>query len=196
MSKNKYVLPFKGEWYIEFGGVTKKTSHSWDIISQRYAYDFEIRKEDKPYFGDYHECNNFYSYKQEIICPCDGVVVDLVNEYDDTRIVDGRKAICDCKDVRGNYILIKHEHNEYSLICHVLLNSFKCRIGDFLCAGDVIGLVGNSGNTMGPHIHYQVQAGYDFSTACGLPIKFKNYKITNKKIQRKYLSCGMYVKTC
>ena len=93
MSKNKYVLPFKGEWYIEFGGVTKKTSHSWDIISQRYAYDFEIRKEDKPYFGDYHECNNFYSYKQEIICPCDGVVVDLVNEYDDTRIVDGRKAI-------------------------------------------------------------------------------------------------------
>ena len=75
-------------------------------------------------------------------------------------------------------------------------NSFKCIIGDFLRAGDVIGLVGNSGNTMGPHIHYQVQAGYDFSTASGLPIKFKNYKITNKKIQRKYLSCGMYVKTC
>lgn len=24
MSKNKYVLPFKGEWYIEFGGLRKK----------------------------------------------------------------------------------------------------------------------------------------------------------------------------
>ena len=44
MSKNKYRLPFNNTWYVEYGGLTKKTSHSWDIISQRYAYDFEIRK--------------------------------------------------------------------------------------------------------------------------------------------------------
>ena len=47
MSKNKYRLPFNNTWYVEYGGLTKKTSHSWDIISQRYAYDFEIRKNDK-----------------------------------------------------------------------------------------------------------------------------------------------------
>ena len=42
MSKNKYRLPFNNTWYVEYGGLTKKTSHSWDIISQRYAYDFEF----------------------------------------------------------------------------------------------------------------------------------------------------------
>ena len=194
MSKNKYRLPFDGVWFIEFGGVTKKTSHSWDIISQRYAYDFEIRENDKPYKGDYHDKNNFFSFKKEIICPCDGVVFDLVDLYDDTKIVDGRKTICDVDDIRGNYILIKHENNEYSLICHILKDSFKVKIGDMVSEGDVLALVGNSGNTMGPHIHYQVQNGYDYRSSCGVPITFKNVKIINKLIKRKYLHCGMYVK--
>ncbi len=194
MSKNKYRLPFDGLWYIEFGGVTKKTSHSWDIISQRYAYDFEIRKDDKPYKLDYHDKNNYYSYKQNIICPRDGVVFDLVNLYDDTKIVDERKVICDVKDIRGNYILIKHDNNEYSLICHILKDSFKVQIGDFVKEGQELAKVGNSGNTMGPHIHYQVQNGYDYKTAKGIPITFKDVKVQNKIIKKKYLKCGMYVK--
>lgn len=33
MSKNKYLLPFKGKYFVEYGGLSKKTSHSWDIIS-------------------------------------------------------------------------------------------------------------------------------------------------------------------
>lgn len=44
MSKNKYMLPFKGSWYVEYGGTKKENSYSWNIIGQRYAYDFEIRK--------------------------------------------------------------------------------------------------------------------------------------------------------
>lgn len=194
MSKNKYRLPFDDVWYIEFGGVTKRTSHSWDIISQRYAYDFEIRKNGKPYHDDYHDNNNFYSYKKEILCTCDGVVVDLVNEYDDTRIVDDRKTICDSRDIRGNYILIKHPNNEYSLTCHILKNSFRVNVGDFVREGEVLALVGNSGNTEGAHIHFQIQNGYDFNKAGGIPIRFKNVKIVNKCVKRRYLICGMYVK--
>ena len=46
MSKNKYILPFKGSWYVEYGGTKKENSHSWALLGARYAYDFEIRKED------------------------------------------------------------------------------------------------------------------------------------------------------
>ena len=62
MSKNKYYLPMKGIWYIEFGGTKKKNSHSWDIIGQRYAYDFEIRKNNLPYHDDPTGCKKYYSY--------------------------------------------------------------------------------------------------------------------------------------
>lgn len=194
MSKNKYRLPFDGVWYIEFGGVTKKTSHSWDIIGQRYAYDFEIRVDNKPYQGDYHDKKNFFSFSKNIICPCDGVIVDLVNLYPDTKIVDDRKTVCDVSDIRGNYILIKHNYNEYSMICHILKDSFKVDVGDYVKEGQVLAQVGNSGNTMGPHIHFQIQNGYDFKYARGIPIKFKNVKIINRLCKGRYLKCGMYVK--
>ena len=60
MSKNKYILPFNESFYIEFGGTRKKDSHSWDVIPQRYAYDFEIRDDqNKPYHDDYLEKSNY-----------------------------------------------------------------------------------------------------------------------------------------
>lgn len=38
----EYSLPFEGKWVVVNGGISKRTSHSWDIPTQRYAYDFVI----------------------------------------------------------------------------------------------------------------------------------------------------------
>lgn len=192
MSKNKYILPFKGKWYIEYGGTRKKNSHSWDIIPQRYAYDFEIRKNNLPYHDDYKNKENYYCYNEDIIAPCDGYVYDIVDLYKDTRIIEGRPVICDIKDVRGNYITIKHAHGEYSTICHIKKGTFKVKEGDYVKAGTVLASVGNSGNTMGPHIHFQVQKGPDFDIDPGIKITFKSVK--SGIITKKYLNNGIYVK--
>lgn len=196
MSKNKYILPMKDVWYVEYGGITKENSHSWDIISQRYAYDFEIRKENLPYHNDYKNKENFYSYNKEIIAPLDGWIVDIENIYDDTKILEGRPIVCDAKDPRGNYIIIKHLNNEYSLIDHIKKDSFKVQIGDIVKEGQIIAKVGNSGNTEGPHIHFQVQDSEDFYSCNGIPITFKNVlkKNNNKYKKIKYLNKNIYVK--
>ncbi len=196
MSKNKYSLPFKEEFFIEFGGVTKKDSHSWDIPLQRYAYDFEIRDDkNKPYHDDYLEIPNYYSYKHKIYAPLDGYVVDICNEYPDTKIRKNRPIVCDVEDVKGNYILIKHKNHEYSLIAHILKNSFKVQVGDMVKTGDEIAQIGNSGNTNGPHIHFQVQSDFDFDKAKGIPIHFKNIVIkrNGKRVFRKYVKNGDFV---
>ena len=193
MSKNKYRLPFNGSWFVEYGGLTKKASHSWDIVPQRYAYDFEIRKDNLPYHDDYKDKKNYYSYGEEIICPCDGFVIDIKNEYLDTKILDNRPVICDVDDPRGNYITIKHENGEASTICHIMKDSFKVSVGDIVHEGDILALVGNSGNTQGPHIHFQVQAGADFFNSRGVIITFKNAFCNNHKV--KHISRGIDVYT-
>lgn len=191
MSKNKYILPFIGEWYIEHGGYNKKDSHSWDIIPQRYAYDFEIRKDNVPYHHNYQEPANYYSYLQDVICPCDGFVVDIQSKYPNTLIYKNRPARCDIADPRGNYIMIKHEHGEYSTICHLEQNTIRVEIGQIVRAGEILGKVGNSGNTEGPHIHFQVQKGPDFNQSAGIKITFKDAYRDKKKIKK--ISQGMYV---
>lgn len=194
--KNSYSLPFKEEFYVEFGGINKKDSHSWDIPSQRYAYDFEIRdKQNLPFHDDYLVLDNYYSYKKDIIAPMDGVVVEICNKYPDTKIVKDRKIVCDVDDVRGNHIIIMHGHNEYSMIAHILKDSFKVKEGDYVKRGQELAKIGNSGNTNGPHIHFQVQKG-DGQLAPGIPIHFQNVVKTvhNHPCYAKYLKHGMLVK--
>lgn len=191
MSKNKYSLPFKGTWYIEYGGIKKINSHSFDIIGQRYAYDFEIRKDNLPYHDNLQECNNYYSYLKNVYAPLDGWVVDLVNCYSNTHITKDRKIICDCDNPRGNYIIIKHPNNEYSTICHFEKDSFEVKVGDIVKEGQLLGKVGNSGNTQGPHIHFQVQAGINPDYDKGIPITFHNAYVGSKKIKK--LEKGYYV---
>lgn len=140
---------------------------------------------------------NFYSFKQEIIAPLYGIIMAIENNYKDTKILHNRPIISDVKDKRGNYIIIKHKNNEYSLIYHILKNSFKVKVGDIVKTGQVIALVGNSGNTNGPHIHFQVQDRFNFDNAISLKITFKNIKITKNnstKYKRKtYIEKDYYV---
>ena len=193
MSKNKYILPFKEEFYVEFGGIKKEDSHSWNIPNQRYAYDFEIRDDKNlPYHDDYFKVENYYSYNKDIIAPLDGIVIEVCNKYHDTKIKKDREITCDVDEVRGNFIIIKHKYNECSMIAHIKKDSFKVKVGDIVKEGQVIAHVGNSGNTNGPHIHFQIQKGPN-DDAIGIPITFHKIKVRNK-IFRKYIKHGQFVK--
>lgn len=59
----------------------------------------------------------------------------------------------------GNSIIIKHNHGIYTRYAH--LNSFRVKKGQFVEQGDIIGTVGNTGMSTGPHLHYEVHIGSD-----------------------------------
>lgn len=86
------------------------------------------------------------------------------------------------KDIRGNYIVIKHSENEYSLICHIKSNSFLVKKGDAVKRYQKLAECGNSGNTTEPYIHFHVQNRKGFVLSAGLPIEFKDIKVEKKKI--------------
>lgn len=173
-SDNTYTLPFNGEWTVANGGINKEDSHSWAVCNQRYAYDFYIVKDGKTYSGVRENLSNYYCYGKEIIAPLDGEVVEIKNKYEDTQIDHDGQPNCAASDVRGNFIKIRHSNNEYSLIGHILKDSFNVRVGDKVKRGDYLANCGNSGNTSEPHIHFQVQKGPSFYFSTGLPIKFES----------------------
>lgn len=59
----------------------------------------------------------------------------------------------------GNYIIIKHNHGMYTRYAH--LNSFRVKKGEAVSQGQVIGTIGNTGVSTGPHLHYEVHIGSD-----------------------------------
>lgn len=179
--KNSYILPFKGQWTVVNGSTEKELSHSWEIPSQRYAYDFLILDEaGKSYEEDQLSPHSYYCYGRDIIAPCDGMIIDMKDGYEDS-LVDGKgSADCRAKDIRGNYILIQHPNREYSLIAHIRKNSFTVKAGDEVKQGQVLAQSGNTGNTSEPHIHFQLQAGKSFYLAAGLPVGFTHIGFQKK----------------
>lgn len=172
--KVKYSLPFHEAWVAVNGGVTKEFSHSWEVNSQRYAYDFIILDNaGKSCHCDTVTLSNYYCYGKEILAPADGVVVDVRKDCRDSKIMGGGKTDPLVKDIRGNYIVIQHSENEYSCLAHLMPGSITVDVGEQVKRKQQIALCGNSGNTSEPHLHFQIQNGKSFFFSAGLPIHFE-----------------------
>lgn len=74
----------------------------------------------------------------------------------------------------GNFVVIKHNHGIYTRYAH--LNNYRVQKGQLVEQGDIIGYVGNTGVSTGPHLHYEVHIGSDVVD----PAKYINIKLTNK----------------
>ena len=123
-SINQYSLPFEGKWTVVNGGVTEKLSHSWEIPTQRYAYDFVILDENgKSFCGKETDPSSFYCYGKDILAPADGVVAEIGTGNPDSQITEERTVSCEADDIRGNYILIEHTGQEYSLLAQAAIDT-------------------------------------------------------------------------
>ncbi len=59
----------------------------------------------------------------------------------------------------GNYVKIDHGNGEYTLYGHMARNSITVMAGDIVEQGQVIGKVGNTGNSTGAHLHFEIYIG-------------------------------------
>jgi murein DD-endopeptidase MepM/ murein hydrolase activator NlpD len=53
----------------------------------------------------------------------------------------------------GNYVIIAHRNNFFSLYAHLL--GYQVKAGDTVQQGQVIGFEGTTGNSTGPHVHFE-----------------------------------------
>ena len=54
----------------------------------------------------------------------------------------------------GNYVVISHGSGNTTLYAH--MSSIKTSVGEYVNQGDVIGITGSTGNSTGPHLHFEV----------------------------------------
>lgn len=67
---------------------------------------------------------------------------------------NGYVAVVTRNSIYGNQIYIAHKNNTYTMYAH--LSSVNVRAGQTVNAGDVIGAVGTTGRSTGPHLHLTV----------------------------------------
>ncbi|GES31092.1 M23 family metallopeptidase [Streptomyces angustmyceticus] len=62
----------------------------------------------------------------------------------------------------GNAIVIQHDNGTYTQYAH--LSQIQVQVGQQVGAGQQIGLSGSTGNSTGPHLHFEVRTGPDYGS--------------------------------
>ena len=195
--KAEYTLPFAGEWIVAKGGITPETSHSWEILSQRYAYDFAIvDTAGRRHTGYGSSLKDYYAYEQPILAPANGEVIEVVDGIRDAPGVGTGWMDWRTPHIGGNSVTIRHAEGEFSYLAHLIPESIRVRVGQRVERGEEVGLCGHSGHSTEPHLHFQVQDHPDFFQAVGLSVRFSAVLATGSRGPgRIYLEAGMRVRS-
>lgn len=187
-SRNDYIFPVKGIWQIN-GNYDCICAHRTQY-SMEFAMDMcQMNRESLIAYKPDMKNEDYVHYGKDVLAIADGEVMDCFNNcriredfpYDtetDEKVLVERKALIE-KYGRmpiqcGNYVVLKHAHEEYSFYGHLIYQSVMVKKGDQVKQGQPIALLGNTGRSGCPHLHFQLMNGPDFSTARGLPCHFTN----------------------
>jgi len=139
--------------------------------AQRFAIDWMRLNEDgQLVVGDPSETESYVSYGATVMAAADGVVVDVLDALEDNvpgQLPDPNSITIETVD--GNHVILDHGNGLYSFYAHLQPGSVEVEVGDEVQAGDQLGLLGNTGNTSAPHLHFHIMAGPSAIGSDGLP---------------------------
>jgi murein DD-endopeptidase MepM/ murein hydrolase activator NlpD len=76
----------------------------------------------------------------------------------------------------GNHVIVR-SNAVYAAYAHLAPGSVRVDVGQHVKRGDVVGLVGSSGNSTAPHLHFQLMDNADPLVARALPAVFASYDV-------------------
>lgn len=165
-------LPFNDTWFVVWGGRTIDNNHHATLDDQRFAMDVVQIQNGSTFIGDGKQNEDYYCYRDTLYAPGSGKVVEMVNS-----VAENIPGETNTDQLFGNYVIIDHGNEEFSVLAHFVKNSITVMVGDLLDKGQAIGLSGNSGNSTEPHLHYHLQNKPSIGHGQGLPAQFRDYYV-------------------
>lgn len=132
--------------------------------------------------------HEFHGWSRPVVAPLSGEVTGVHDREPDTHrlrpLVDVPAGLLirpyryrnQITLVTGNHVVLSTRAG-YVLVAHLQRDSIAVEPGQEMQGGERLGSVGNSGNSMAPHLHIQVMDGPDPGTARALPFRLARYEM-------------------
>lgn len=150
--------------------------------AQRFAIDWmRLNADGEMVHGDPTDVHNFVDYGAKVYAVADGTVVAVLDDLPDQ--VPGTlpdPATITIQTVDGNHVILAIGHGLYAFYAHLQKGSVTVHPGDHVKAGEVIGLLGNTGNTSGPHLHFQIMDSPSALGSQGVPYVIDHFQLTGQ----------------
>jgi hypothetical protein len=123
--------------------------------------------------------NSWWGYGAPILAAASGIVVEVVDGLPDQQPVGTVSPDLPLANFAGNSVIEDIGGGRYIGYAHLRPGSIPASVrkGAPLRAGDLIGRLGNSGNSTAPHLHFQVMDRSSFLDATALPFVFDTQRL-------------------
>ena len=150
-------------------------------LSQRYAVDYEqLDANNRIYSGqNKKDLDNYTIYGQEALAAADATVVKVIDGLPEQVPGIFPEGIS-LDEADGNSVILDIGDGNYALYAHFQPGSIRVKEGERVKRGDVLALVGSSGNSLAPHLHFHVMSGPLSLASNGLPYEVDSFKVTGR----------------
>ena len=189
-------LPFRGPGWVagdsvNAGGVHRRTliplrDANGDLLTgefhvpERYAIDWVVVDDaDRRAVGPIDANASYLAYGKEILAVADGIVSrtrDGMPQGTPPHNPPGQTT----ETAAGNFIMQDIGGGHYAFYAHLQPGSLRVREGDRVARGQVIALLGNSGNSSEAHLHFHVSDANDPLISEGVPYVFDRFASTGQ----------------
>ena len=180
--------PLRGAGYISADSCCDATRHTraalpvngrvW--IAQRYAVDWEqLSAGGRIYSGPREKLESYAIFGQPVLAVANALVVNVI-EGQPEQTPGNYPTNIPLDQADGNSVILDLGNRHFALYAHMQPGSIKVHRGEHVHSGQVIGLVGDTGNSIVPHLHFQVTDGPTSLASNGLPYEISEFEVTGK----------------
>lgn len=182
--------PLRGGEWLAANGPSNTSGHRRALIptsggahiAQRFAIDFvQLREDGRTFTGDQKENKNYRCYGADALAVADGTVVATKDGIPENVPGPSSRAVpITLETVGGNYVILDLGHGRFAFYAHLQPGSLRVKLGDKVRRGQVLGLVGNSGNSTEPHLHFHIANANSPLGSEGIPYAFPAFEVQGK----------------
>jgi len=179
--------PLRGARFIAGDGCCDSTRHIRATLplngtaydAQRFAIDWEqLDAQERIYVGDPKQPGSYVIYGKPVYAVADARVSAAVDGMPDSPIGSLPNLPPDRAD--GNHVILALGNGSFALYAHFKPHSLRVTEGENVRRGQLLGLVGTSGNSSEPHLHFQVTNGPAALMSNGIPYLLRKFSATRR----------------
>lgn len=178
--------PLRGDGWFNGSGCCGMSQHRMVRLAadgtrylkpETFAIDWVRLRNGRLFEGDGSRVEQWYGFGAELLAVADATVVRVRDAMPEEVPNQPVVAVQSAADYAGNSVALEIQPGVFAVYAHMQPGSVRVNVGDRVRAGQVLGLLGNTGNSTGPHLHFGIQDGPDAIASNSLPFVFDRYTL-------------------
>ena len=179
--------PLRGGPWVAVNGPSNTSGHRRALIAvngspsiaQRFAIDWvKIDDANSTSHGDKRVNDSYYAEGNDALAVADGRVVEVKDGIpENVPGLDSRAVPITLETIGGNHVILDIGGGYFAFYAHLEPGSLRVRPGERVKRGQVLGSVGNSGNSTEPHLHFHVSDANSPLGSEGVPYRLDRFEL-------------------